>query len=134
MPTLEPPVRRSNSTVLVGDDDEVLRRYMTRVLEEEGYRVLLAEDGNEALALLKRYLPRVHLVVTDVLLPRMTGPELAIRVALQSPAPPVLFVSAGHNLGELPGPILWKPFLATELVAAVSCLIHKTSPSGIFAH
>jgi CheY-like chemotaxis protein len=134
MQTLEAPVRRLHWTVLVVDDDEVLRRYMTRVLEEEGYRVLLAEDGNEALALLKRYLPRVHLVVTDVLLPRMTGPELAIRVALQPTPPPVLFVSGGHNLGELPGPILWKPFLATELVAAVSSLIHKTSPIGTAAH
>jgi hypothetical protein len=60
----------------------------------------------------------------------MTGPELAIRVALQSPPPPVLFVSGGHNLGELPGPILWKPFLATELIAAVNSLIHRTSPSA----
>ena len=134
MQTLEPAFRRSNSTVLVVDDDEGLRQYMTRVLEDEGYRVLLAEDGDQVLALLKRYLPRVHLVVTDVLLPRMTGPELAIRVALQSPAPPVLFVSGGHNLGELPGPILWKPFLATELVAAVSRLIHRASPSATFAH
>jgi CheY-like chemotaxis protein len=134
MPTLEQAFRRFNSTVLVVDDDEVLRRYMMRVLEAEGYRVLLAEDGNEALALLKRYLPRVHLVVTDVLLPRMTGPELAIRVALQSPPPPVLFVSGGHNLGELPGPILWKPFLATELIAVVSSLIPKTSPIGTVVH
>ena len=134
MPTLERAFQRFNSTVLVVDDDEVLRRYMMRVLEAEGYRVLLAEDGNEALALLKRYLPRVHLVVTDVLLPRMTGPELAIRVALQSPPPPVLFVSGGHNLGELPGPILWKPFLATELIAVVSSLIPKTSPIGTVVH
>ena len=128
------PARRRNSTLLVVDDDEVVRRFMARVLEDEGYRVLLAEDGNEALALLKRYMPRIHLVVTDVLLPRMTGPELAIRVALQLSPPPVLFVSGGHNLGELPGPILWKPFLSAELIAAVSSLVHKTSPIGAVAH
>lgn len=130
MRILEPALRRLNSTILVVDDDEAVRQYTARVLEGEGYRALLAEDGNEALALLKRYMPRIHLVVTDVLLPRMTGPELAMRVALQSPPPPVLFVSGGHNLGELPGPILWKPFLATELIAAVSSLIHRTSPSA----
>jgi DNA-binding response OmpR family regulator len=134
MRILEPAFRRANATVLVVDDDETLRRYFRRILEQEGYRVLLSEDGDEALALLKLYLPRVHLMVTDVLLPRMTGPELAVRVALQSPPPPVLFVSGGHNLGELPGPILWKPFLATELVAAVSSLIHRTSPIGTVAH
>ncbi len=134
MRILEPAFRRANATVLVVDDDETLRRYFRRILEQEGYRVLLSEDGDEALALLKLYLPRVHLMVTDVLPPRMTGPELAVRVALQSPPPPVLFVSGGHNLGELPGPILWKPFLATELVAAVSSLIHRTSPIGTVAH
>lgn len=134
MRILEPALRRSNSTVLVVDDDEGVRQYMGRILEDEGYRVLLAEDGDAALALLKRYLPRIHLVVTDVLLPRMTGPELALRVALQSPPPPVLFISGGHNLGELPGPILWKPFLPTELIAVVSCLIHEMSPSRTGAH
>ncbi len=134
MQILEPALPRSKSTVLVVDDDQALRQLMARVLEDEGYRVLLAEDGNEALVLLKQYMPRIHLVVTDVLLPRMTGPELAMRVALQSPPPPVLFVSGGHNLGELPGPILWKPFLRTELIAAVSSLIHHTSPSGTAVH
>jgi CheY-like chemotaxis protein len=92
MRILEPALRRLNSTVLVVDDDEAVRQYTARVRENEGYRALLAEDGKEALALLKRYMPRIHLVVTDVLLPRMTGPELAIRVALhrrsQQPDPP----------------------------------------------
>jgi DNA-binding response OmpR family regulator len=134
MGMLTPALPRSKSTVLVVDDDEAVRQYMARVLEHEGYRVLLAADADEALVMLKRYLPRIHLVVTDVLLPRMTGPELALWVALQSPPPPVLFVSGGHNLGELPGPILWKPFLPTELTAAVSSLIYHTSPSGTAVH
>jgi DNA-binding response OmpR family regulator len=125
---------RRNSTLLVVDDEESVRQYIARVLEDEGYRVLLAEDASAALALLRRYMPRIHLVVTDVLLPRMTGPELAMRVALQPNPPPVLFVSGGHNLGELPGPILWKPFLPMELIAAVSSLMHKTTSSGTVVH
>lgn len=130
MRILEPALRRSKSTVLVVDDEQAVRQHMARVLEGEGHRVLLAEDANKALAWLNRYMPRIHLVVTDVLLPGMTGPELAMRVALLSPPPPVLFVSGGHHLGELPGPILWKPFLPTELIAVVSSLIQHTSPSG----
>jgi DNA-binding response OmpR family regulator len=134
MRIVTPALSRSKSTVLVVDDDEAARRYMARVLEAEGYRVVLVQDADEALIMLKRYMPRVHLVVTDVLLPRMTGPELALRVALQSPPPPVLFVSGGHNLGELPGPVLWKPFLPTELIAVASCLIHGVSLSKTAAH
>ena len=59
---------------------------------------------------------------------------LALRVALQSQPPPVLFVSGGHNLGELLGPILWKPFLPTELIALVSCLIHEVLLRRTAAH
>jgi CheY-like chemotaxis protein len=55
---LEPLVRRSKSTVLVVDDDRAVRQQMARVLEDEGSRALLAEDGGEALACLRRYLPK----------------------------------------------------------------------------
>lgn len=91
---LEPALRRSNSTVLVVDDDEALRRYMARVLEDDGYRALLAEDGDEALTLY-----------------------------------PVVTISESYPVQSS-----GKPFLATELVAAVSSLIHKTSPSGTVTH
>lgn len=125
MPMSQPAWQKA--TVLVVDDEGAIRESMVRMLALEGYRVLPAASGDEALELLNRYMPRVHLVVTDVMLQGMNGPELAARVALFSPPPAVLFISGGHSLGELPGPVLWKPFRGVELVATVGRLLHKTS-------
>jgi CheY-like chemotaxis protein len=112
------------STVLVVDDEMPLRHYMARVMADEGYRVLMAADGIEALAMLERGDSRVDLVITDVLMPLMTGPELAAQLAAQLLPPPVLFVSGGHGMGDVPGPILQKPFLPAELSALVRSLIN----------
>ncbi len=120
----------AQQTVLVVDDEEPLRRYMGRVIEDEGYHVLLAANGLEALALLRKISHAVHLVVTDIAMPVMTGPELAGRLASRLAPPPVLFVSGGHTLPDVPGPTLWKPFLPGALLAAVrSILAGGTEPS-----
>src|SRR5215208_1189379 len=76
-------------TVLVVDDDDSVREYMARVLEDQGYRVLLASNGLEALHLVARHSPAIHLVVSDVLMPIMSGPELAACLAEQPRAPAV---------------------------------------------
>lgn len=110
-------------TVLVVDDEFPIRHYMARVMADEGYRVLTAADGIEALGVLERSVPRVDLVITDVLMPLMTGPELAAQLAGRQLPPPVLFVSGGHNLGDVPGPMLQKPFLPADLSALVRSLI-----------
>ena len=111
------------STVLVVDDEFPIRHYIARVMADEGYHVLTAGDGIEALAVLERSDPRVDLVITDVLMPLMTGPELAAQLAVQQLPPPVLFVSGGHSLGDVPGPMLQKPFLPADLSALVRSLI-----------
>ena len=115
------------STVLVVDDELPLRHYMARVMADEGYRVLMAADGIEALVHLEKSDSRVDLVITDVLMPLMTGPELAVQLAAQRLPPPVLFVSGGHSMGEVPGPILQKPFLPADLRALVRSLISGES-------
>ncbi len=109
-------------TVLIVDDEMPLRHYMARVMADEGYRVLMAADGIEALALMESG-PGIDLVITDVLMPVMTGPELAARLAMRNLPPPVLFVSGGHGLGHVPGPTLQKPFLPAELSAFVRSLV-----------
>jgi two-component system, cell cycle sensor histidine kinase and response regulator CckA len=111
------------STVLVVDHEVQLRRYMARVMADEGYRVLTAADGIEALALLESSDSRVDLVITDVVMPVMTGPELAAHLATQPLPPPVLFVSGGHSLKDVPGPTLRKPFLPGDLTTLVHSLI-----------
>lgn len=111
------------STVLVVDDELPLRHYMARVMADEGYRVLMAADGIEALSLLERSDSRVDLVITDVVMPLMSGPELAAQLASQLLSPPVLFVTGGHGLGNVPGPMLRKPFLPADLSSLVRSLI-----------
>jgi DNA-binding response OmpR family regulator len=110
-------------TVLVVDDEEVLRRYVARVLADEGYRVFVAVDGLGALALFDIGAPPIDLVITDVLMPGMDGVELARHLAVRAPAPLLLFVTGGHGLSDLPGPVLWKPFLADDLRARVRGLL-----------
>lgn len=114
-----PTVLRRQKTVLVVDDEEALRRYTSRVMENAGYSVLAARDGIHALSLLRQSRLPVQLVITDVCMPRMTGPELAASIATEPYPPPVLFVSGGHADSDLPGPLLRKPFLPHGLTGLV---------------
>jgi DNA-binding response OmpR family regulator len=108
------------TTVLVVDDDEAVRSFMARVLEEEGYEVVQAGNGVEALSLLdRRDSGVVHLVITDVRMPYMDGRDFAASLARRAASPPVLFVSGSHTRADVPGPMLSKPFLPDELRALV---------------
>ena len=101
------------ATVLVVDDEEVLRSYMARVLQSEGYSVIEAENGVEALRFLSRKDTGVvvDLVITDVRMPIMGGRDLAATLAQGGASPPVLFVSGSHTSSDVSGPLLRKPFL-----------------------
>lgn len=98
---------------------------VVRALREAGYRVLEAADGAAALEMLRRE-SDIRLVLTDVVMPRMSGFELAdqIRSRRGPPAPALLFMSAhGLNHSELPGPVLKKPFSRELLGAEVRRLL-----------
>lgn len=110
-------------TVLVVDDEDLLRRFIARVMADDGYRVLEAANGIEALAWFGNGGSPIHLVITDILMPGMGGVELATQLALRSPPPPVLFVTGGHDHSDLPGPVLWKPFLPSHLSTMVRQLL-----------
>jgi two-component system, cell cycle sensor histidine kinase and response regulator CckA len=117
-------------TVLVVDDEELLRRFMAQAMAADGYRVLEASNGVEALAWFQNGAPPIHLVVTDILMPDMDGVELAARLATRSPPPPVLFVTGGHGHSTLPGPVLLKPFLRSDLSAVVRRLLDYCFDQG----
>jgi CheY-like chemotaxis protein len=122
---LSPTVLLTQATVLVVDDEEPLLRYIGRALEDTGYHVLRARNGSQALDHLRESLLPVQLVITDVSMPGMTGPELAAQIASDPYPPPVLFVSADHAFLDLPGPLLRKPFLPGDLSRMVESLLRR---------
>jgi CheY-like chemotaxis protein len=69
-------IPRGKETVLVVEDEEDVRKLAVHILEKQGYKVLEAALGGEALLLLERYPGLIHLIVTDVVMPMMSGPEL----------------------------------------------------------
>jgi CheY-like chemotaxis protein len=115
-------------TVLVVEDDPALRALMVRTLSAKGYRTLEASDGIEALELLAAD-PDIELVVTDIVMPRMNGVELAQQLAA-SARTRLLFVSAfGEEYTQLPATLLEKPFSQAALIAEVDRLLEVQTPS-----
>ena len=117
---------RGTETVLVVEDDPAVRRVATRVLKGAGYTVLTANGGQQALALLKAHPGPVHLVLTDMVMPGMSGQELAARLGAERPNQNVLFTSGFTNdalrLGGLPNvsaQFIGKPYSAIELTRKV---------------
>ncbi len=112
------------TTILVVDDEPGIRDVVTKILTRAGYEVLVAADGHSALELAGRHPGRIDLLLTDVTMPGMSGPELARTLTIARPAIRVMFMSgyaespAGKG-GEPEGPVVLKPFNRTELVEAV---------------
>jgi PAS domain S-box-containing protein len=113
-------------TVLVVEDAEDLREVVARVLSRNGYRVVLASDGVEALEVARRHNGEIHLLLSDVVMPKMQGPELSKRLRVERPRIRVLFMSGYPQplLGpsnELPPDVVLieKPFNEATLLAGV---------------
>jgi two-component system cell cycle sensor histidine kinase/response regulator CckA len=110
--------------LLVVDDEEPLRRTVSRMLTNAGFRVVSASSGQRALDVLEQ--TSIRLLVTDLKMPGMNGRELAERVRQRKPQLPILFISgypSPRTTEALPGPILIKPFTEEELVRQVDRLL-----------
>jgi two-component system, cell cycle sensor histidine kinase and response regulator CckA len=119
-PTVAVP--RASETVLLVDDEETLREMIQEVLEDNGYRVLAAADPQTALAIAARDDSEIHLLLTDVIMPGIGGPELARQLRSLRPRVGVLYMSgyteeAMADRGELEAGALLisKPFTQESL-------------------
>src|SRR4051812_23368424 len=111
-------------TILVVDDEAIARRFLERALTHEGYEVMLANDGEGALTLLRTTKRKVNLVITDLVMPGMGGHAFALEVATLPSPPPVLYISAYEApQGEMAKRFLQKPFKPDTLVEAVRGLL-----------
>jgi DNA-binding response OmpR family regulator len=119
-------------TVLVVDDEPIVRDVVTRYLEREGYRTLEAANGGEAQRLLEREPP--SLVVLDVMLPGLSGLELCRWIRLRSEMPIVMLTALGEETDRIVGlelgadDYLTKPFSPRELAVRVRNLVRRASP------
>jgi two-component system cell cycle sensor histidine kinase/response regulator CckA len=84
---------RSSETVLVAEDDEMVRELNRRILEEAGYRVLTAADGREAVDIFRSHAGEISLALLDVVMPKLGGLEVHNRIRAINPDVPVLFCS-----------------------------------------
>ncbi|HEX2189945.1 MAG TPA: response regulator [Longimicrobiaceae bacterium] len=118
-------------TILVVDDEPEMRDVCRAALASEGYRVLQASDGVEALELLERHGSEIVLVVSDVVMPRMGGRELLWELSRRRPGLPVLLASgilndpdASYGLEVAPAAFVAKPFDPRALLDAVRGALH----------
>ena len=121
-------VSSARPVVLVVDDEPVALAVLQRTLEPH-YHVLTASDGLEALNVIEAWGPVIRVVVTDVRMPRLSGPALAAHLARLNRSPAILFVS-GFTDPDVPGEVLAKPFPPDALLGAVSRLLESQDQSG----
>jgi PAS domain S-box-containing protein len=115
-----------SETILVVEDEEALRTLISDQLARGGYEVLSAQDGHQALALAGEFKDRIHMLLTDVVMPGISGPALARKLAVSRPEMSVLFMSGYPDReiapgGKLPSDaeFLQKPFGPDTLIRKV---------------
>ena len=123
---IERKAPRGRETILLAEDENMVRNLTTRILQEAGYTVLAAKDGEEALQVFEAHADEIHLALLDVVMPKHGGPIVAARILEKRPGLPVLFMSGysgkaaptdfileeGHQL-------LPKPFKQSELLEKI---------------
>ncbi|HEY1067597.1 MAG TPA: ATP-binding protein, partial [Pirellulales bacterium] len=124
-------------TVLLVEDDPGVRRLTRRALEALGYRVLEAEDGEEALTVFERSGVTIDLLLTDVVMPRMNGRALAEALASRRPGTKVLYISGYpdeaavlHDVIRAGSPFLRKPYSSQSLAQKLREVLEASSPGG----
>ena len=115
--------RREGTTVLLVEDEEIMLSMTRKLLEQNGYRVLAAKDGTSALALVQSHVGPIDLVLTDVVMRGMSGPDLVAKLTAVRPTTKVVFMSgytgeliARHEDVNQGIPLLEKPFTRTALL------------------
>ena len=140
-PTGDPPAgtdpspgARIRRIILLVEDDPVVRHVVRLLLELEGDSVLEAKDGEDALTILDGYKGALDLLLTDVMMPGLSGAEVCDRVREGRPGLPTLFISGfypeavvpDHRLPESSA-FLAKPFMPEELIEAVDGLLGQSA-------
>lgn len=116
-------------TILVVDDEPGIRGMIALILEQRGFTVLTAEDGEQALSLWRKHGGAIDLLVSDVCMPEMDGPTLAKKLVAQNGEISALFISGSCDSQQMehcrPFKLLSKPLCLNTFLAAVHSLTSK---------
>jgi two-component system cell cycle sensor histidine kinase/response regulator CckA len=127
---------RGSETLLLVEDEKAVRAAAREFLELCGYTVLPAENGEDGLRVARDYVGHIHLMVTDVIMPRMGGAKLAEQLAAERPQMKVLFLSGyaestilQHGVIDMASRFLQKPFTLTSLARKIREIL-QADPAG----
>ena len=133
---VEPPVRGGQETILIADDHEGVRDMAREILESLGYRVLLANDGAEAVKKFRANRDAISLVLLDVVMPKLGGPDAAVIISREKPGVRLMFSSGYSDKGamlesllEKGAVLLQKPYGPSELARRVRDLLDRSEPN-----
>ncbi len=125
---------RGNEQILLVEDDAAVRKLVRELLEQQGYKVIAAAHAAHALDLIEGLDREIEFLVTDVVMPGMSGPDLAERLARRFPRMKILFISGytdslvvRHGLLDTEHVMLQKPFDGTMLASKVRELLDQSS-------
>jgi two-component system, cell cycle sensor histidine kinase and response regulator CckA len=132
-----PTAPGGTETILLVEDEEAVRTMVSKILRNKGYTVLEAAHSEEAFEISERHEGPIHLMVTDVIMPQMSGPELAERLAPRLPEMKVLYMSGypdntivQHGVLEPGTAFLQKPFTLNALESKVREVLDGTRPGS----
>jgi CheY-like chemotaxis protein len=123
------PASRGGVTILLVEDDPMMRRLTRQMLQEHGYRVLEAEDGRSALEVIASNAAPIDLTLTDVVMKRMNGPELVLRLIESNPGMKVVYMSGytgelvAHQGFDTGIRLLEKPFTRVDLLKTIDAAL-----------
>ncbi len=127
-------VRRRNTSILIVDDEETVRNVTYRILNGLGYKVLTVKDGDEALKIFESHYEKIDLVIMDMVLPKLSGPEIYKRMRAIKPDLSILFVTGYDYKSEMNAfghleqrhiRMLQKPYSKESLEKVVSNLLDQ---------
>jgi two-component system cell cycle sensor histidine kinase/response regulator CckA len=133
-----PPFQRvaaGTETILLVEDEVSVRHFARKVLEQRGYRVLEARDVMDALTIAERYTESIHLLLSDIVMPGLNGPDLAQRIVRRRPDIRVLYITGFATrltLGQISqhATVLTKPFAPDDLTRTVRECLDRIEPSA----
>ena len=127
---------RGTETLLVVEDEQAVRKASAEFLRMQGYQVLEAKDGMDAVSVAQQYKSTIHLVVTDVVMPNMSGGELAKALEKARPEVKILFVSGyagetvlNHKVIDLQTNFLQKPYSLKQLSIKIRTALQSGNPA-----